>query len=136
MMLDWKKSINGMPPHSQSVFGWNVKGKFWIRDIWWDEQEETWNTYEEFYAKDEISHWMEHPSAPDDISDGVCLNCGQSNSYERDVWTFDIVTTDKYPSPEEIVKKKKEWYQCMKQTYAENHLCFCKIKADYVDIIE
>lgn len=68
-MLVWKKSIEGLPPHQQSVFGWNAKSKAWIRDIWWDEQEETWNTDEEFYAKDEISHWMEHPSAPEDITD-------------------------------------------------------------------
>lgn len=68
-MLVWKKSIEGLPPHQQSVFGWHAKIKTWIRDIWWDEQEETWNTNEEFYAKDEISHWMSHPSAPEDITD-------------------------------------------------------------------
>jgi len=68
-MLVWKKSIEGLPPHQQSVFGWNAKIKTWIRDIWWDEQEETWNTDEKFYTKDEISHWMLHPSAPEDITD-------------------------------------------------------------------
>jgi len=65
-MLVWNKSIEGLPPHQQSVFGWKAKSKAWIRDIWWDEQEETWNTDEEFYDKDEISHWMFHPSAPED----------------------------------------------------------------------
>lgn len=65
-MLVWKKSIECLPPHQQSVFGWKAKSKVWIRDIWWDEQEETWNTDDIFYDKDDISHWMEHPSAPDD----------------------------------------------------------------------
>lgn len=64
-MLVWNKSIEGLPPHQKSVFGWNAKRKVWIRNIWWDKEEDTWNTDGEGYAKDEISHWMFHPSAPE-----------------------------------------------------------------------
>jgi len=73
-MLVWNKSIEGLPPHQKSVFGWNTKSKAWIRDIWWDEQEETWNTDEEFYDKDEISHWMFHPSAPEEVESEELTN--------------------------------------------------------------
>lgn len=65
-MLVWNKSINGLPPHQKTVFGWNTRLKTWIHKIWWDEDDGTWNGDDYQYDKDEISHWMEHPSEPKD----------------------------------------------------------------------
>lgn len=86
-MLIWKKVLNEMPPHQKEVFGWHRDTKSLIHTIWWDENFSRWQTLECSYSKEDISHWVEYPSAPEDdeqvvpVTENPCKEVDTSYSY-------------------------------------------------------